>query len=93
LFDIVCHDRRASDPRAEFFIGQRLGSLFLAAGGFVIVIIPATVFSGSSFRQVMCVGKLPSIDSGPPVLTVLGLCVFDGGHHGHLSFIGCFKSA
>ena len=62
--------------------------LFLIARGLVIVIIPAAVFSGSSFRQMMRVGKLPSIESGAPVLTVLEMCVFDGGgHHGHLSVV------
>jgi hypothetical protein len=65
-----------------------LGLLFFAAGTFVIVIIPATVFSISSLRQNMRVRKLPSIDSGSPVLTVIEMCVFNaGGHYGYLSVI------
>jgi len=77
-----------SNPGSECFTGQRLRLLFLIARGLVIVIIPATVFAGSSFRQMMRVGKLPSIKSGSPALTVFGICVFAGGvHHGHLSFI------
>jgi len=53
------------------------------------VIIPATVFSGSSFRQMMGVRKLPAVDSDSSVLLVFGMGVFHGGHHyGRLSLIG-----
>ncbi len=64
------------------------GGLPLAFRSLAIVIIPATVFSGPSFRQIMGVRKLPAVDSDAPVLFVFGLAVFCGGdHYGRLSLM------